>query len=184
MFCKKCGKEVKDKWSHCPYCGNEIPSDYSTENKEKREDESISIGGIFKWIIKTAASGLAILLVLGIISSLFNEDETRSSSDEQIESSEEYIVTTITDIMRYPKQYEDKYVYIEGGVFDIYTSDALYMTEDGTIMAESIVVTGMDEIPEPRPIAGDAIGVYGQVTEQTLIGGDPEINAHYVEILE
>lgn len=184
MFCTNCGKEVKGEWVHCPYCGSEISSVYSTENKEKRENESIRIGGIFKWIIKMIGAGLVILLILGIISSLFNEDETNSSSDEQIESSEEYIVTTITDIMRYPKQYEDKYVYIEGGVFDIYTSDALYMTEDGTIMAESIVVTGMDEIPEPRPIAGDAIGVYGQVTEQTLIGGDPEINAHYVEILE
>ena len=35
MFCTTCGKELKEEWSICPYCGNETNDE--NEKKEKKE---------------------------------------------------------------------------------------------------------------------------------------------------
>ncbi len=39
MFCEKCGKELKDDWKKCPYCGNEIFEKVeNTETSAEAED--------------------------------------------------------------------------------------------------------------------------------------------------
>ena len=43
MFCEKCGKELKDDWKKCPYCGNEIFEKVeNTETSAETEDTETS----------------------------------------------------------------------------------------------------------------------------------------------
>ena len=47
MFCKKCGKEIKDTWVKCPYCGTEATKEEETkENGRKDEPKPQPITGI------------------------------------------------------------------------------------------------------------------------------------------
>lgn len=41
MFCKKCGKEVKEEWTSCPNCGEPLPYNASGNSGEKKRTEKM-----------------------------------------------------------------------------------------------------------------------------------------------
>ncbi len=41
MFCKKCGKELKEEWTSCPNCGEPLPYNASADKgKEKKAEKT------------------------------------------------------------------------------------------------------------------------------------------------
>lgn len=44
MFCKNCGKEVKEQWNVCPYCKSKIKDQYEEQNDNTNIENSDSIG--------------------------------------------------------------------------------------------------------------------------------------------
>lgn len=64
MYCTKCGKELKEEWKSCPFCGEKFESKQSQVNNTKvinnTEDYDFTIG-------KTKITGKRILQILAII---------------------------------------------------------------------------------------------------------------------
>lgn len=81
MFCKKCGKEMKDGWKVCPNCGTTVEGGteevIETNNvKEKGEKPKKAKKPIFKkwwfWVI--------IIIAIAVIGSMMGSDDSDSSN--------------------------------------------------------------------------------------------------------
>ena len=66
MFCRKCGKELKNNWNICPYCGETVGN---------RQDESETAGNINRdsgkrklWI---GAGAVAVVIVVVVVGAIF-----------------------------------------------------------------------------------------------------------------
>lgn len=93
----------------------------------------------------------------------------------------QYIETTVDEIMRYPDSAEGKYVCIRGrawvtfGVIGVWDEN----TESNIIGVE----TDYEELPEPKPMHGDVIEIYGQIIRDKYTD-KPEIVPQRINILE
>ncbi len=106
MFCKKCGKAIKDNAAFCPFCGeavrkptaaqefkgvNNLTTSFLTENKqEKAHDKHVSVNwkAIDKRSLLLAVSGIVIFVFFaGLITLLSKKPWERHDEDEEIEYS-------------------------------------------------------------------------------------------------
>lgn len=120
MFCEKCGKELKDDWKKCPYCGQTVGKDdvkMGGETKmsgqvEPARSENRFSGkepkktGRIKNILLGIGAGLVILVVLSIIFSPGSEEkgDSRSSGDTQEATAE---VKTLEEMGGFAQWQED-----------------------------------------------------------------------------
>ena len=101
MFCEKCGKELKDGWNKCPYCGQAIgESSVKTEKKPETPSHSQTAQGERNYtgdVPKKKQKSKKILLGVGAVLLLLfavailtpSGDDSSNSSQETKEASEE-----------------------------------------------------------------------------------------------
>ena len=85
MYCQNCGKEMEEKWTVCPYCGNSIKELILEENQEekslKRKKGKISKGILFGVVIL-----VIVTLGLGLKE---NDNKTKEVNTEKHSSKNE-----------------------------------------------------------------------------------------------
>ncbi|OUP80759.1 hypothetical protein B5F07_19835 [Lachnoclostridium sp. An169] len=93
MYCVNCGKEVKDEWVKCPYCGATLKKDLKDDEKKKTVDISDNRknakakGGFKKILLTILGVFVAIIVFLFIIGSL-SGSENESENNEKINVSD------------------------------------------------------------------------------------------------
>lgn len=106
MFCKDCGKEVKEAWNKCPYCGSELKEEkakevLSLESGEKETKSQTKSQKVLKAVGGLVMAGV-LLYLLGKASSCINSKllGEQDPNDLYVLSSETRVVTV--DLSSYP----------------------------------------------------------------------------------
>lgn len=105
MFCEKCGKELKDDWKKCPYCGqivvgDVVESNVKTEQKTEipQQASSLSSERVFqdrapkkKGSIKKVLLGIGVVFLILIVVAVIipSEDEDNDNNKKSQEASQE-----------------------------------------------------------------------------------------------
>lgn len=106
MFCKQCGKEVKNDWNTCPNCGASLQSDKNDQihlvNKEqgiqktkKGKEKKPLYKRIWFWVL------VIILIIIGF--------SMMGGSDDKPRQNEDTAVKTMDEVGGYAKWKEDEY---------------------------------------------------------------------------
>lgn len=120
MFCEKCGKELKDNWKKCPYCGQTVGKDDVKMRGETKMSGQVEPAwsenrlsgkeprkkGRIKKILLGIGVVLAVLVVLSVAFSSDNEEngDSKSGEDGQEESTE---VKTLEEMGGFAQWQED-----------------------------------------------------------------------------
>ena len=67
MFCNKCGKEIPDNSSFCPYCGNKIEESIIEENVAAHQKPTVGVGELSE----NRKKAISLTIITGIIGILF-----------------------------------------------------------------------------------------------------------------
>lgn len=111
MFCEKCGKEVKDNWKKCPYCGQTIVENSEKTGTHSKEEHQVnnSFGKIpkKKSKIKKVLLGFSVLLTVLIVFACINlsggKDNDNKESGKEV--SEE--IKTLEEVGGFAQWKED-----------------------------------------------------------------------------
>ena len=77
MFCKKCGKELEEKWTVCPYCGDSVQNDAKEEVQEKK-----------RFTVKGKNKGILLIILAVVILSVCcsKDDQGANQTNEEKQS--------------------------------------------------------------------------------------------------
>ena len=150
MFCSYCGKELKDDWVVCPYCGRNVKmAKTKFIQKEKRNKRTDLFSHWWIWPIIAIAVFLFFSCVsseketseeeytVGETQNVNEETSSVQNDNDSIESMtiEEYLqsctVVTTEDIARNPSMYINRRIAIEDSV-DVFMDAIIIGMFDGT----------------------------------------------------
>ncbi|GAA6376474.1 hypothetical protein I230019B6_18340 [Firmicutes bacterium i23-0019-B6] len=83
MFCKKCGKEIKEEWSVCPNCGEKISENQpkNSINEKGKQKKKKPIGKI-----------IIIVIVIIVIWSVLNSEDNSSKDEEGYNATNQEVI--------------------------------------------------------------------------------------------
>lgn len=85
MFCTKCGKEIKDEFEFCPFCGQAIYKVDTTVNNEKSK---VDFQKVILTVIGVAAAVIVVLLLVKLITKPKEVDITHGGEEGYFASSD------------------------------------------------------------------------------------------------
>ena len=98
MYCRKCGREIKNDSKYCPGCGfptQKIQKTYEEEvqseaKKNQREENKKQIGGLKK-LIYAVIAGIVCMVIIGMAVFLLKHKNEDKSYDEYMEEAQQYL---------------------------------------------------------------------------------------------
>lgn len=146
MFCKKCGKEIPDGFSSCPYCDNSSIGDTAPINSDPfgMPPEPNKNGNGKKIAIIASISALVVAVIAIVLVLIFSDGNTSTRNNDSDDSdSKGYIraVEDYLDFLAYKKDDPQKFVsdFYFGGEFG-----EIFCTDD-TMSEHEIILEAMYE---------------------------------------
>ena len=98
MYCRKCGKEIRNESKYCLWCGfptqktqKAYEEEMQSEAKKKQREENRKQSGGLKKLIYAAIAGIVCVVIIGMVVLLLKHKNGDKSYDEYMEEAQQYL---------------------------------------------------------------------------------------------